>query len=510
MWRQLYACEPHLNTRDRSDRSPQDRRDDVRSRRVLPATPWRVFLSHTSEFREYPQNKSYVNHAEQAVIAAEHTPVDMEYFGAADQRPADMCAAKVNACDVYVGIFGMRYGSPVRDRPEVSYTELEFDTATEAGLERLVFVLNESTEDARLPVKAVNDPLYGQRQQAFLERVRNSGVTVQRFSTPENLEKLLERSLRQLADRSVPKPATGAFRPVAARPVPKYLPHMPDRREQDAALTEALRRWMKEQEPLPLVVMLHGEWKQALSTYVERFLQETAEPVLKTKPEWETKPKLNLIDLPQHTQLARMTSKDFLDYLDNGLISSDVQMDLQQLLAARRQPLVLSSSVNPSEWPDGGAILLEQLCQAWGACEATRGRHLIHFIVMTYHGPGRPPLRPMVLRWLVPRYWRYKWKLRRHNRLCKRLDASLEHIVSSGGVHAVALPRFCDVHYDDVRRWLDSDRVKTFVPEGGLRSLRRDIDALYPLDPMKDAVVPLPMDDLANDLFECLERAIAP
>ena len=41
---------------------------------------------------------------------------------------------------MYVGVLGTRYGSPVRDKPEVSYTELEFDTATGADLDRLVFM----------------------------------------------------------------------------------------------------------------------------------------------------------------------------------------------------------------------------------------------------------------------------------------------------------------------------------------------------------------------------------
>ena len=80
--------------------------------------------------------------AERAISAAGHVIVDMADFPAADHPAAQLCAERVRGCDVYVGVLGTRYGSPVRDKPEVSYTELEFDTATAAGLPRLVFLLD--------------------------------------------------------------------------------------------------------------------------------------------------------------------------------------------------------------------------------------------------------------------------------------------------------------------------------------------------------------------------------
>jgi hypothetical protein len=47
--------------------------------------------------------------------------------------------------DVFVLIAGFHYGSPVRDKREVSYPELELNTAIELGIPSLVFMLREAT-----------------------------------------------------------------------------------------------------------------------------------------------------------------------------------------------------------------------------------------------------------------------------------------------------------------------------------------------------------------------------
>jgi hypothetical protein len=172
-----------------------------------------VFVSHTSELRSFPAGgKSYVGEAERAIAAAGHVIVDMADFPAADQPAAELCAQRVRGCDVYVGVLGTRYGSPVADKPEVSYTELEFDAATAAGLPRLVFLLDTAAADVGIPLGELIDHAFGARQEAFRRRVQASGLVTQSFASPDQLGRLVERSLRELAaarqDAGAPPPGS--------------------------------------------------------------------------------------------------------------------------------------------------------------------------------------------------------------------------------------------------------------------------------------------------------------
>ena len=181
---------------------------------------WRVFVSHTSELREFPRGGSYVDAVERAVTACGHVIVDMADFPAANLPAADLCRQRVESCHVYVGVLGTRYGSPVRARPEVSYTELEFEAATEAGLDRLMFMLDTGAEDVGIPPSGLIDLQFGARQEAFRRRVQDS-VTTQPFHDPGTLGQLVERSLRELAGR--PQPREAASLPVRLAPRPVFL-----------------------------------------------------------------------------------------------------------------------------------------------------------------------------------------------------------------------------------------------------------------------------------------------
>lgn len=188
---------------------------------------WRVFVSHTAELRKYPTNGSYIDAAERAICGAGHVVVNMADFPSTNAPPADECIRRVQSCDIYIGILGTRYGSPVRNQPEISYTELEYNTATDVAIPRLMFLLDTNAENLGIPLRELIDRQYGDRQDVFRAGIKN---TARRFSNPGDLKYLVAHSLQEeLTRQRINKAIQDEKKPdtnVSIRPS-KFINHPP-------------------------------------------------------------------------------------------------------------------------------------------------------------------------------------------------------------------------------------------------------------------------------------------
>lgn len=174
-----------------------------------------VFLSHTSDMAQVPEDRPFVQAALDAISRARMTPVDMRYFAARDSSPASYCQQQVLTCDIYVAIIGFRYGSVVREEG-VSYTELEFLTASAAGLPKLVFLLAEA---ARSPTLADANL---ECVEGFRKRLSGAGLLVREFRSVDSLELEVFHALSELANQwagDAVSPPERAATPGRAMPV---------------------------------------------------------------------------------------------------------------------------------------------------------------------------------------------------------------------------------------------------------------------------------------------------
>src|ERR1700752_5278068 len=85
----------------------------------------RIFVSST--YTDFAAERAALERAIQNLASVF---VGMEHFGSDPRRPADMCAALVRSCDLFVCFVGDSYGS-VDPQTSLSFTETEYLTAAD-------------------------------------------------------------------------------------------------------------------------------------------------------------------------------------------------------------------------------------------------------------------------------------------------------------------------------------------------------------------------------------------
>jgi MoaA/NifB/PqqE/SkfB family radical SAM enzyme len=154
----------------------------------------RVFVSST--YRDLIDHRAAVI---DVLLRMNLAPSAMEHFGSRSAEPAQACLEEIDGCDVFIGIYGSRYGyQKVPGGPSI--TEQEFDHALRRRDKILIhcYLLDDRVEPAVTgePEESVR------RLTLFKTRVREA-VVCDTFTTPETLaSRVAEALAREIRKQS--------------------------------------------------------------------------------------------------------------------------------------------------------------------------------------------------------------------------------------------------------------------------------------------------------------------
>lgn len=170
-------------------------------------SPLRVFISSTFEDLEA--------HRRAVIDALTQMGADvrgMENFGAQPSPVKEVCLQQVRDSQVYVGLFGTRYGTIDRETDK-SFTELEYREATRLGLDRRIYFPH---PDLAIPARYVEDDAGKTQALNKLKAELRDAHTADYFKEPEHLAERVCLALFPDLDPPI-KSRTAAERPTPVR-----------------------------------------------------------------------------------------------------------------------------------------------------------------------------------------------------------------------------------------------------------------------------------------------------
>ena len=150
--------------------------------------PKKVFVSSTCE----DFMKPYRNCVRDAVVSLKMAPEMCDYWPQSGCNPTHVCCQKVLDSDIYLGVFGGRYGY-VEPSLNSSMTQVEYMTALSAKKRMLLFVIN--------PLNETDEPeSIRHRQDEFIEDLKKSRI-LRTFHSIDELSDLIKNDLLDIISK---------------------------------------------------------------------------------------------------------------------------------------------------------------------------------------------------------------------------------------------------------------------------------------------------------------------
>jgi hypothetical protein len=135
-----------------------------------------------------------------AILKAGHIPAGMELFAAGDESQLQTIRRWIDESDVFMLILGGRYGS-LEPNSQLSYTELEYDYAVQAGKPFFAVVMTDETLEKRVKQhgRSILETDHPAELRAFREKVLSR--TSAFFSDARDIRLAVHETLSDFVDR---------------------------------------------------------------------------------------------------------------------------------------------------------------------------------------------------------------------------------------------------------------------------------------------------------------------
>lgn len=207
--------------------------------------------------------------AAQAVRRLGHSAIAMEDYVATDKRPLEKCLDDVRRCDVYVGIFALRYGF-IPDGYDKSITHLEYEAAKNAGIPRLIFILDET---ANWPINFVSTGEERKNIDNLRKYLRTEHI-VSPFTNSDQLGGLVSTALANLLNKSdtssPPPPSTTSNEGLRIRPT---VSKMCDRVHQVKSFWDFFHSKFKNCPKRPQFYFIHGNDEAGHESFLDHLMK---------------------------------------------------------------------------------------------------------------------------------------------------------------------------------------------------------------------------------------------